>query len=81
LKRMRIGQSAAKPRIEEGSTTTAVAPVGASAPKRGTLTQKWYGEDIVYTLLKDRGHVYAGQEVASLSYAIEWRCCYATGRL
>lgn len=37
LKTVRIGQSAAKPRIAEGSTTNSVASVGTSVPKRGAL--------------------------------------------
>ena len=37
LRIVKIGQSAAKLRIEEGSTTNSVASVGTSVPKRGAL--------------------------------------------
>lgn len=53
-KRRDNGESAAKPRIEEGSTIK----VGASALKVvGTL----WGEDMISALLKDRG-LYVGAE-------------------
>ena len=53
---MQIGQSAAKPRTGEGSTTILVAGVGASALKWGALNHiKWHGEDIVCALVKAKG--------------------------
>lgn len=50
-----IGQSAAKPRIAEGSTTIPGAGVGTSVSKWETLNRQYrcrHGEDIVYALRK-----------------------------
>lgn len=64
LKTVRIGQSAAKPRTEEGSTTIPDVGVGASVPKWGTLNRSIgrHGEDIVCTLWKHRGALVPGLE-------------------
>lgn len=53
VKTRRIGQSAAAPRTEGGSTTTAAAPVHPSGWKWGTLNRRLrHGEDIVCALRK-----------------------------
>lgn len=43
--------------------------VGAESPK----PRKWHGEDIVYTLLKGRGHFMSGR-FSEPELCKEWRC-------
>ena len=56
LKTIMIGQSAAKSRIEKGSTTILGTGVETSVSKWGALNHsQWQGEDIVCALQKYRG--------------------------